>query len=88
MTKQRIKYWLPDHGMSEDDAFSCEVNAYLDADMKAEEAAEDYHDNHDGWEANWPLTIKIADSESHLGTFEVDREARPYFSARELKKGV
>lgn len=62
---------------------------HLDADdlgYVAEECAEDYHGNHDGWEAGWPLDFFIFDEEGKLlGKFEVNREAQPVFTAYEKK---
>lgn len=49
----------------------------------AEDAASDYHSNHDGWESHWPLTFVIYESEAgpELARFSVDREAAPQFTA-------
>lgn len=57
-------------------------------DTAAELAAEDYHSNHDGWEAAWPLDITIfddGDPESGV-TYTVYREAEPIFSAYKKEK--
>jgi hypothetical protein len=55
-------------------------------DTLAAEAAEDYHSNHDGWESSWPLEITVADIDGKvIGTFSVDRDVEPVFSAREIK---
>lgn len=46
----------------------------------AEDAAQDYFDNHDGWESSWPLTFVILDEDfNELGQFVVDMEAVPSF---------
>lgn len=51
-------------------------------DRVAEDAAEDYHSHHDGWESQWPLVFRIFNKdELPLGKFEVEREAVPSFSA-------
>jgi hypothetical protein len=49
----------------------------------AELAADDFHSNHDGWEASWPITFGIAATEDgpELARFEVDRDVEPVFSA-------
>ena len=48
----------------------------------AEFAAEDYHSNHDGWEAEWPLTFAMYDPNDQLiGRYLVQREAVPEFVA-------
>ena len=59
------------------------AGAYL-----AEEAAEDYHDNHDGWEATWPLIINLHETENGqiIKSFDVDRETVPQFSSSEIVK--
>lgn len=58
-----------------------------DGDWIAEQAAEDYHSHHDGWESSWPITLVISNRDgSIIGEYTVDREAVPRFSAREVKK--
>ena len=52
-----------------------------DAELMAEEAAEDYHSNHDGWESHWPLKLAIFDGDKLIGKFEVELEHQPHFSA-------
>lgn len=50
--------------------------------MVAEQAAEDYHDNHDGWEDGWPVKINLHDPFKELiASFDVDLESAPIFSA-------
>lgn len=58
-----------------------------DGEMLAEEAAADYHSEHDGWEAKWPLTINIHDGDGGpvVASFSVDREYEPVFSAQEVE---
>ena len=51
-------------------------------DWLAEEVAEDYHANHDGWEDDWPVTFTIWKGDECLGKWSVDLEAVPSFSAR------
>lgn len=48
----------------------------------AEDAAEDYHSNHDGWESSWPITFSLygIDGEK-IGDFAVERETVPSFVA-------
>lgn len=54
-----------------------------DLDMVAEDAADDYHSNHDGWEAAWPKVFAIHETEDgpELARFEVQRDFAPTFSA-------
>ena len=48
----------------------------------AEEAADDYHSCHDGWEAHWPLTFYIwNENQEYLGASTVHMEAQPVFYA-------
>jgi hypothetical protein len=54
----------------------------------AREAAEDYHSEHDGWEANWPLEFALHETENgpEIARFEVQREVEPVFYATEIKR--
>lgn len=58
--------------------------------MRAELAAEDYHANHDGWEARWPRTFVLFDAEDgpEVARFTVEREYDPVFTATELPLAV
>jgi hypothetical protein len=49
----------------------------------AELAADDYHNNHDGWEASWPILFAIAATEDgpELARFSVEVESQPVFNA-------
>jgi hypothetical protein len=47
----------------------------------AQDAANDYYQKHDGWEAIWPCGFYIFDTEGNLlGVFTVEREYDPVFS--------
>lgn len=61
-----------------------------DLEWLAEEAAADFHSNHDGWEGAWPRTITLYGSKTgpELGRFTVDREYEPSFSAQPLAAQV
>ena len=50
----------------------------------AEECADDYHSNHDGYESSWPLRFFIRESEEGpiIAMFDVDREVVPQFTVR------
>ena len=52
-----------------------------DLEYLAEEAAEDYFNNHDGWESSWPLTFTIFQDEKKIGQIVVDMETVPRFHA-------
>lgn len=60
------------------------VKEDLDKEMAAKHCAEDFHSNHDGWEAVWPLNITLYESEDDpaIATFEVEREVEPVFYVR------
>ena len=54
-----------------------------DAGWIAEEAAADFHSEHDGWESSWPLKLVLwLPDGTEIGTFTVEREFDPVFSAR------
>ena len=46
-----------------------------------EEAAEDYFNNHDGWENNWPIRIELFIESESIGIYSVELESTPIFSA-------
>lgn len=48
----------------------------------AQEVAEHYWHNCDGWEAHWPMKFEIFADQASLGVFEVDMEMSPDFTAR------
>jgi hypothetical protein len=56
--------------------------------LTAQECAEDFHDNHDGWECNsWPYTFALREKEDGpvVGRYAVEREAVPSFCATLIK---
>ena len=55
--------------------------ATYDEHVAAEEAAEDYFNNHDGWEARWPRTFTLYKSEhgEAVARLTVDMETQPSF---------
>ena len=81
--KTRYKYCVPDH--CDESRYSFESQWQNDPNYLeyiAEDAAENYHDSHDGWESVWSLTFEIfLEGGKSLGEFVVDLEARPHFSA-------
>lgn len=56
----------------------------IETEWLAETAAQDLWDNHDGWEAIWPITFQIFHKGQSLGKFMVDMEAEPVFYAVEV----
>jgi hypothetical protein len=55
-----------------------------DWSMIVDELADDFHSNHDGWEASWPLQIRIYERGQEVARFEVEREYEPSFIAWEI----
>jgi hypothetical protein len=54
-----------------------------DPEMVAEDCAQNYHAQHDGWESQWPVDITLLREDgSEICTCEVDREEQPVFSAK------
>lgn len=89
--KTKVHYAVEDHGMEFEDSWCIDTVWDLDdgLDYIAEECAQDYHQNHDGWEAHWPVTFVMWDAQGkELGTCEVYRESEPVFQAarKTLKK--
>lgn len=83
----KTKRWSYQHAdVGDDHWFTLEVPDHFTvehAEWTAEDAAEDYHSNHDGWEYKWPLTFRIRDENGRdLGEWEVSMEMVPSFSAR------
>lgn len=52
----------------------------------ATDAAECEFYDHDGWEHSWPIPFSIFKDKVYLGTFEVDMEPTPAFSASMCKE--
>lgn len=52
-------------------------------DSIAEQCAEDWHRNYDGWEAQWPRVFTLFKNKTGpaFAKFEVDRETVPQFNA-------
>lgn len=82
----KLKFWRPDYSETVDDADEFEIKHFDptdDLDFAAEEYAEYYHSNRDGWECSWPIVFYIADEDGKfLGRVSVERESRPHFSGR------
>lgn len=81
MNPYQYRYYLPDHGQGAEDSYQIESNNEPEfLEYVAQDAAMDYHNNHDGWESSWPLDFIILDEEGReLGRFEIDREYDPCF---------
>ncbi|WP_275348914.1 hypothetical protein [Proteus mirabilis] len=69
-------YELPsDHNFSADDDLDSCIGA----------CAEYYHADCDGCEDQWPLLFMLWIDDEYLGTFEVEREFDPVFSANKVE---
>lgn len=56
------------------------------ANYIAEDYAEYFHGNRDGWDSSWPLRFDVYSQDGKLiGKFNVNREFRPEFYAEEFK---
>lgn len=51
-----------------------------------EEAADNFHDHHDGWESSWLIVFEIFLDGASMGKCEVEREYEPAFVASEIKE--
>ena len=82
-----MKYYIEDYDQGPEDAYKIHnCNWGIDhPQYAAEDAAEDYHGYHDGWESSWPLVFVMLDDElNELGRFSVDRESVPQFHASKI----
>lgn len=80
----KIEYVILDLG-GEDEIYELETDNYI-LQNTATEAAEDFHNNHDGWDvSSWPLTFRIIQDGKTVGDVEVDRETVPHFYAIKTK---
>ena len=66
-----------------DDKHDLETN-HDSMDWIAEDAASDYYDHHDGWEADWPLKIEIFIDGNSKGVFEIELEMSPTFNSSKV----
>jgi hypothetical protein len=87
ITTMKIKYQysLKDTNHNEVYHFESEIEA-AGCDL-ADEAAEDYHYNHGGFESVWPIEFRLYDENGgELGTYLVERDVTPYFISEEITK--
>ncbi|MBF0675557.1 hypothetical protein [Pseudomonas sp.] len=78
------KYLYAPHDWPFEEAYEieCRWDHEEDGEWIAEEAAADYHSEHDGWEARWPLKLMLwLPDGTEIGAFTVEREYEPVFSA-------
>jgi hypothetical protein len=85
--KTTYRFNIPDTMVFEDDYEFKSNFDEEDGDWLAEQAAENYHQKHDGWESSWPITFIIRKEDgSEIGRYEVDREIAPQFFARKVSQ--
>lgn len=55
--------------------------------MMAKQRAQDFFDEHDGWECEWPIKIYLHETEDgpEIAKVFVELEAEPVFYARIMK---
>jgi hypothetical protein len=84
----KIHYTYEGSGCEFEDSYQVETRwDPEDLEYIAEECADDYHSNHDGWEDSWPVTFLLWDNQGReLGTFEVYRDTEPVFRAHQKDK--
>ena len=49
-----------------------------------EECANQYHDDHDGWESDWPCFFMLWIDGEYLGMFETELQYDPTFTAEKV----
>lgn len=68
---------------NDDERYDFKSNFMSDSEMGrewiAQDAGEDFYNNHDGWEAEWPLELSLYDNGQFLGCFKVELESVPQF---------
>jgi hypothetical protein len=53
-----------------------------DVESLAEDAAADFHSEHDGWECTWPITFAIFSKDDvFIANVTVERDVEPVFNA-------
>lgn len=89
MSKEK-KYYYSVYEKGSEAEYRFEYNSIWSKDRLdfiAEEIADDYFSNHDGWEASWPLNIYIWDDKhEYIGACSVEMEAQPAFYAYVMKE--
>ncbi|WP_370242834.1 hypothetical protein [Marisediminitalea sp.] len=56
---------------------------YFSLESLAEEMALEYYTDHDGWESTWPMHLHIYQDDQLLGTFKMEIDYDPTFTATE-----
>ena len=82
--KKIIYYRVLDH--CEDSYYETSThwdNLKEEGRFAVQDAADNYHSEHDGWECDWPLIFSLHESEDgpEICRFSVNRAPEPVFSA-------
>ena len=81
----KIRYYPIEHdpNVAFHDAYEFESDHDTEfMDWVVEDCANDFHNNHDGWESRWPITFRIwTESNEVLGDYLVERDHEPVFRA-------
>ena len=91
MKYELLYYTVEDFNDGIEDAFAMKGDFYLEdkweLEMAAQDCAQNFWTNHDGWECSWPLNFTIYTPDGKiLGTFEIEQEYDPVFSARSIEE--
>lgn len=82
MHKHVYKYRVPEHSSETVYRYESEWSDWF-LEYLVEEVARDYHDQHEGWQHNWPLVFLITtDNGGVVGQFTVDRDVELGFTCR------
>lgn len=89
MENHSYHYCVDDYNDSDGFEGSCRFTSTWSNDNLeyiAEDAAEHYWDEKDGWESKWPRIFTIYSPDgTMLGRVEIEMEYRTHFSGRELE---
>ena len=75
-----MRYYVKDQGMTVEDAYKFD-SPFDSPQWDATRAAKDFHDRHDGWDCEWPITFTIVYDDAHEVDVTVEREYIPTFHA-------
>jgi hypothetical protein len=82
-----VYYSVPEHDAETRYRIAETTWNFDDPDYLAEECAENYHHEHDGWEADWPLTFVLYETKDgpERARMSVDCKPVPWFTATEVE---
>jgi hypothetical protein len=81
-----MRYYIEEYDGGPEDSYYFDPFKSTDLRWAAEEAADYFFCEHDGWDSTWPLTfVLLDDSGVEVGRFMVEMEARPSFYAYKVE---